>query len=250
MSNFYYRDGEVIRNRNGLAVGFAVDESGKKSFPLYALVVECGHCNNGYYVPMMITVYAKDKEHARMDVLENVPRLKRDRRDCIKACFEITELEKLFIESINSHDPYLQAKDDVIVEEVLERQLLLEDIARERWDRKEFERVKTADDVGYYHALERYFAPRVKGAKLQFQKSVNKDELLSDFFRCATQRYGTEIGDSYFPLLYYMQYGSKNDLNIFFENNTIMYTDFRSGEFYSLPLPENQHKFVNKYYLY
>ena len=234
-----------VRDKRGVAVDFAPGVSNvNKDLPMYAVVVQCGHCGNGYFIPMIFTTFARDAESAISEILKTVPRVKRDNDRCVLAVYKVNALEKFFIDSIEKHDEYIRTtKKGVIFED---RRIMYPDFAQRMF--KYGHQVKLAEDYDRKYVLERFFAPRIAGSKLYYPVNVNKDELLKEYFTVSTERYGVEKGDSFFPMLYFLRYGPENDLGIMFENDTVMYTDKKTGGTFVLKIPQNQLKYLTKYY--
>lgn len=234
MANKNIRDGNFLRNnKGGVYYSLGSDEDEKKC---YAVIVKCGHCGDGYYIPIMFTTKSNNV-HTAIEDIKMTPRVKREKQDCVLDAFEISELEKFIIDAVNDHDDYLKGyveKDSWRMEDRRIASFMSEDAD-----------VKTADEYHYYDVLARAFAPRRVGSELIVPTRINRKELLQEFFRCAAIRYGYKREDPFFPMLYYMQYGEENDMGIKFENNTLSY-DFKNESF-SYPIKENVLKYFERF---
>lgn len=201
--------------------GSPIRKYGSDDDKCYAVVVKCGHCGEGYFIPIMMTAKCKDIESA-IEYVKATPRLQRSRKDVVLAAFEITPLERFFIESINDHDSYLRgyfSKDDFeIVNARIFHGRKFSYKGKDK-DRDGFDEIKTADMFDNFHVLQRAFAPRYFGEKLVYPTRVNRDELLHEYFKQATIRFGIKRGDAFFPSLYYQMYGNGNDLGIKYVNS-------------------------------
>ena len=234
MANKMIRDGNFLRDRHGgVFASLGSDEDEKKC---YAVIVKCGHCGDGFYIPIMFTTKANNVHTAIRDI-KMTPRVKREKSDCVLDAFEISELEKFVIDAINDHDDYLKGfveKDSLKMED--------RRIATFWEDESD---LKTAEEYHYYDVLARAFAPRYVGSNLIVPTRINRKELLQEFFKIAAVRYGFKREDPFFPMLYFLQYGEENDLGIKFEDNSILY-NFKNEEFI-YPLKDNMLKYVEKY---
>lgn len=234
MANKMIRDGEFLRDKHGgVFTSLGSDEDRKKC---YAVIVKCGHCGEGFYIPIMFTTRSGSVHNAIEDI-KMTPRVKREKSDCVLDAFEISELEKFVIDAINDHDDYLKGYVEKDSWKMEDRRIAT------YWDDESA--IRTADEYHYYDVLARTFAPRYVGSQLIIPTRINRKELLQEFFKCAAVRYGFKREDPFFPMLYYMQYGEANDLGIKFDNNTISY-NFKSEDF-EFPLKESMLKYVERY---
>lgn len=234
MANKMIRDGNFLRDRHGgVFASLGSDEDKKKC---YAVIVKCGHCGDGFYIPIMFTTRSSNVYMAIEDI-KMTPRVKREKSDCVLDAFEISELEKFVIDAINDHDDYLKGfveKDSLKMED---RRIAT------FWDDESD--LKTAEEYHYYDVLARAFAPRYVGSNLIVPTRINRKELLQEFFKIAAVRYGFKREDPFFPMLYYLQYGKENDLGIKFEDDSILY-NFKNEEFI-YPLKDNMLKYFERY---
>ena len=86
-----FKGGQILRNEQGNAFAYLSGE-GKP----YAVIVKCGHCGEGYYIPIMFTTIAESKELAAAAVKMN-PRVKREDPSCILEVFEITGFADILV---------------------------------------------------------------------------------------------------------------------------------------------------------
>ena len=213
MANRFIRDGDYVRDGRGR---ICADLSSDKS-KCYAVIVMCGHCGDGFYIPIMFSTFADTVSNAIAQI-KMAPRVKREKSDCVLDAFEITELEKFFVDSYNDRDPYLKGTLERSSKQMEERKVL------KNWKNlKNIDSIKTADQYSYYSVLERSFAPRYVGSELVTPSRVNKNELLKEMFKCAAIRYGVMRDDPFFLFLYYLQYGKNNDLEIVLNGDKLTY---------------------------
>ena len=234
MANKKVRDGDFLRDENGGAC-FSLGRAEDKN-KCYAVIVRCGHCGDGYYIPIMFTTKAINVKSAIEDI-KMTPKVKRDKVYCVLDAFEISELEKFIIDAVNDHDDYLKGyvEEDSWRMEDRRIAMVFDDGMN----------VKTADEYHYYDVLARAFAPRRVGSELIVPTRINRKELLQEFFRCAAIRYGYKREDPFFPMLYYMQYGEDNDMGIRLKNNTISF-DFKNESF-NYPVSEKVLKYFERF---
>lgn len=234
MANKMIRDGEFIRDKKGgVLASLGSDEERTKC---YAVIVECGHCGRGYYIPIMFTTRASSVQNAIKDI-KMTPKVKREKIDCVLDAFEITELEKFTIDALNDHDDYLLGyveKDSKKMDERRIASFIDDDIT-----------VRTADEYHYYDVLARAFAPRYVGSDLIVPTRINRKELVEEFMKVGAVRYGIKREDPFFPMLYFLECGEDNELGIKLEGNTLSY-DFK-GERFEYSLDEKFMKYVDKF---
>ena len=75
----------------------------------FQVTAKCGHVGKGRYVPINFAVYAENAHEASQRAL-TFPRVKRNRKDAIIDCVEITHEEYMVLLDANRRDPYLKAK--------------------------------------------------------------------------------------------------------------------------------------------
>ena len=214
MANKMIRDGEFIRDRSGgVVTSLGSDEERTKC---YAVIVECGHCGRGYYIPIMFTTRASNIQNAIKDI-KMTPKVKREKVNCVLDAFEITELEKFTIDALNDHDDYLLGyveKDSGKMKERRIASFINED-----------ESVRTADEYHYYDVLARAFAPRYVGSDLIVPTRINRKELVDEFMKVGAIRYGIKREDPFFPMLYFLERGEDNELGIKLDGNILTCDD-------------------------
>ena len=80
--------------------------SQKKYFQVTA---KCGHLGKRRYIPINFAVYAENA-HEAAQLAKRFPRVKKQCKDAILACIEITHEEFMALLDANRRDSYLQAK--------------------------------------------------------------------------------------------------------------------------------------------
>ena len=223
MSNKNVRDGEFIRDMRGSVIKILDNDAERNK--CYAVIVKCGHCGDGFYIPIMFTTRAKNVQNAIEDI-KMTPRVKREKSDCILDAFEITELEKFTIDAVNDHDDYLKG--------FVEKDTWKMDDRRIATVFSDDAEIRTADQYHYYDVLARVFAPRYVGSELIVPSRINRKELIQEFMKVAAIRYGIKRDDPFFPMLYYMECGEDNDLGIKFDGKTLSYNFKNENFIYSL----------------
>lgn len=195
----------------------------------YAVIARCGHCGNGYFIPIMFGIVAKDLQTA-IEVAKIKPRVKRLSTNAILDAFEVTFVQRLFIDAVNSRDAYLR-NNVVPNEDYLHSRRLANpkpSIYKSRQEREDVIDVhmiidQTADDFAERDVLQRFFAPIKQGDKYVYRNRVNHQELLDEFFYQNTIKYGILKDSPYFIILYYQIYGEDNPLHITYKDNALEY---------------------------
>ena len=232
MSSKVSRDDKYLIDKFGSRITRLHSENDKR----FAVIVRCGHCGDGNFIPIMFTVLCKDI-YTAIEAVKTNPRVQRDKEDVILAAFEITEHEQFFIEAINDHDPYLRGmhrKDD---DQILDRRVYAfndKHSINSAYNKRLDERIiKTADEYRPYYVLERTFAPRRQGNKIvPATTRINKDELLKEFFKASCIRFSIKQGNPFMLCLYYQQYGKNNELGIKYETGYLhFYSDGKKRTF-------------------
>ncbi len=220
-SNQYVRDGYIF-NEYGVVGTYRESEDDKS----YAVIARCGHCGNGYFIPIMFGVVAKDIKTA-IEVTKIRPRVKRVGTEAILDAFEITFVQKLFIDAVNSHDSYLRGEvgpnDEYLHRRRIARQEPEKFKHRQDWEDPLHVVYRTSDDYIERDVLQRFFAPERQGDKLVYKNRVNHQELLDEFFYQNTIKLGIIKEYTYFISLYYQMYGEGNRLNITYKNGAFEY---------------------------
>ena len=195
----------------------------------FAVIIMCGHCGNGYYIPVLFSCYCKDIETA-IERIKAMPRVKRDYKDVIIDAFEIDDKENYFIKSINDHDPYLlgyDGEDDELLQaRRLPTKLRIEKILENYSDATDSELkslIETADSFDEKYVIQRYYAPRIQGGKVTYLKRFDRKEFLEEYFTRETFRLGIRKRDLHFISMYYQIYGKNNKLGIKYSDGYLIY---------------------------
>ena len=239
------RDGDFLVDRNGSPITKISSENDK----CFAVIVRCGHCGDGYFIPIMFTARSKDI-YTAIESIKTNSRVQRNKKDVVLAAFEITEHEQFFIESINDHDPYLRGlhrKDD---DQILDRRVYSDyenySVSNKERNRRLDDRViKTADEYRPYYVLERAFAPRQQGDRIvPASRKINKDELFKEYFKCNCIRHSVKKGNPFLLVLYYQQYGKNNELGLEYERGYLHF--FSDGKQRTFEVPDEMCKFLDE----
>lgn len=243
MPSKFIKSGNNIVNTSGNYIREIHSDNDK----CFAVIAKCGHCGDGFYIPIMFTQKCRDRETA-VELVKLNARVKRDQKDVILDSFEITEKERLLINAINDHDPYIRKdnKRNYLLKgsmEILERRIATDlsesyEPSKRRLAKNVTDRhFKLAQKYKDYYVLERAYAPRFVGSELIFTNRVNRRELLDEFFRQNTLRYGIRKGNPFFMGLYYQLYGKNNDLGIVYDNGNFIYEN--DGKRFTCQIPES-----------
>ena len=202
----------------------AEDDSQNKNF---AIVAKCGHVGDGYFVPILFSTCAKDKESAK-EIIRNYPRVKNHVHDCILATKEISYIEDIFIKTINRFDPYLtfSAKKSEMDARKMVASSFIESLSSGRREKKWADRrfnVKLAKDFPPYLTLQRYFSPSLVGEEYVYPKNVDMDLLLRDFFISRTRYLGLQRGNAQILICYYKVFGPDNQFGVQLDDEKVTY---------------------------
>lgn len=223
------KENSYIYDRNGGYMGRLLDEDNKgKEF---LLVVKCGHCGTGYYIPVIFSCYSKDKETA-IQRIKGMPRVKGDQDDFLLDCFEVSKAESYLVKAINDHDPYLcggpnEEYDEVrkcarrCMQDARVKQILKdnEGISDEELSRI----IKTADMFKERYVLQRYFGPMIRNGELYHLNKYSRKQMLEEYFAHSVLRLGIQGGDVYFLSMLYQIYGKNNPLGLVYDNGKFLY---------------------------
>lgn len=238
---FITKNGIVYDTYSGSIVKeFGNNEEDNKS---YASVAMCGHCGNGYYIPILFAHQAVSKNDIPQ-LVKNTSRVKRDFKYHLLSIEEIDYLEYLLIEAINDSDNYLiPQKEEFARNDIEERRVMLPDLVKliSEGDKKEIQKryeinnipaVKTADMYPSYMVLQRRFAPQRKYSEKQhkdfysFPQKVKIHDFLEDYFTAKVfelfiiKRSKTKIA---IMAMYYQLYGENNKLGVHYENGKLYF---------------------------
>ncbi len=212
---------EYLLDKNGSPIEM-LQRQGK----CYAVILKCGHCGNGYFIPLIVCERAQNI-HSAITLAKRMPRVKRDKRDAVIDAFEITYFEKFFIEKINDRDGYRLGKVLEDDQETLERRILEKRVSDnpEHYEH-EYRSTpvqKTSAQYEEKYALERFCAPIKQGTKYIYPSHINKQELLNEIFKQSAFEYGIKEDDELFISLYYQYFGEPNELGIVFDGENFSY---------------------------
>ena len=82
----------------------------KEKAKSFKVVCMCGHVGRRRYIPIAFAIKAKDGKEAAK-IARGLPRVKRQRRDAVISCVEISEEQYRELRRINKEDPYLSCKN-------------------------------------------------------------------------------------------------------------------------------------------
>lgn len=214
----------------------------------YAVITKCGHCGDGYYIPIIFTAHCKDV-YTAIEIIKTIPRVKRDKKDAIIDAFEVTPMQAMFIDAINDRDPYLRGYFDKDTPELQVRRVANElrcaAIIKNNEDSYSQEELKnligTADTYHDAMVLQRYYAPIFQGNRLIFNRKINRTQMLDEFFTQAALRQGVRKGNVFFMSLYYQMYGKNNELGLVYDNGWFVFREY-NGKLHSFTIPDEYHE--------
>ncbi|MBQ7453027.1 MAG: hypothetical protein IJS68_02030 [Clostridia bacterium] len=164
-----------------------IDEN--KNCKLFGMVVMCGHCTTGHYIPILFSVIAPNMQDA-IEKAKHFPRVKfKDNvknPNAILAAYEITPTESKILFTINDHDPYLtEMKNSKGEQQFVDREVINPNYISKISTIKDGHRIvvpKYSDEYDNKHVLQRFFAPIKQGDKMVYRKAPRKEELLYEYF--------------------------------------------------------------------
>lgn len=191
----------------------------------------------------MFPIYAIDAKTAA-EIAKEIPRVKRERKECVLAVYEVSFLEFFIIEMINNKDPYLNDNYlDVSDEEISRRRVALpESRNAQNFEGKAYRdnvfRDKTADMYDDDCVLQKYFGPIKNGDYYIYPTNANKVDLLNEYIDVNCAKLGIKQKNITILSAYYQLYGENNRLGISFDGWRLF---FKRGERdVSVPLKTEQ----------
>lgn len=241
MSVKTYRNGGYIYTKKGHVLSQTRAESENK---YYAVITRCGHCGDGYFMPIMFQIYARSVDAAIAEA-RTFPRVRSHKKDAIIDAFEISPEQALFIQFVNDVDPYLNGyavEDDDFTRNrrvALEPKSDYEYNKRSDSHQKEADEIKTANEYVADYVLERYCAPIREGDHYVYPKSIHRNAFIKDYFNEKCYRNGIHKGRPHFLSVYYQIYGKDNDLGLQVDaEKKIFICPHRSGNITYVDIPE------------
>ena len=197
----------------------------------YAVVIKCGHCGNGYFIPIIATIETKNKDFA-IDLAKNLPRVKKSNKYSVMGMKEVSVEEFRLLQHINDCDKYLTGTNANELEDLYDRRVIMEEAIMDlenygknkrtfNYDRLD---IKEAKDYAPKYVLQRYVAPTYMGEKLVYPRNINMYRMLDEYFYYNTFELGIKGGSTPALSLYYQIYGENNPLNIDYDDEYIKYT--------------------------
>lgn len=251
-SKLYNKNGYLYNARGSQLRQIWSDSDKNKA---YAVIAMCGHCGDGYYIPIIFPKCCIDAESA-IEAVKVIPKVKRNKKNVILDVFEISTLENMFLELVNDRDPYLKGfftKDD---KELLDRRVVYKEsfleVSKCEKNLSDIELVeiygiKTADEYYNNQVLQRYFAPVLQGTRLIFPKKVaNRQEMMEEYYLQNCLRLGIRKNNVTIISLYYQMYGEDNPLGIHYKNKNFTYKDMHNNIFYFAIPEKHLHKLQEK----
>lgn len=234
-SNLFRKDGYLV-DKNGSPIT-KVESENKKPF---AIIAKCGHCGNGYFIPIVFVEFNENIDMA-IESVKQTPRVKRDQRGAILDAFQISREEGLILNMINDHDPYLKGYFGKGDNHILERRVVNERKS-ETGELSVYDdygyHIKTADEYSDVYAIEKFFAPTIQNGRLVYPKRINRKALIDEHLKQSCLRIGLRKHNASLISLYYQIYGKNNELGIIYKNGSFFFKDERGyADVCNLPEP-------------
>lgn len=225
-----------LYNLKGGLLNTIVDPDGNNKE--YAVIAKCGHCELGYFIPIMFLQYAKDAKLAAEATRIN-GFVKHDDKDCILDVVELHGLEYTFIENANRGDPFLNGyitkDDDAMINRQVADDPNIDYYKNNPTITPPTQNIKTADAYYPVQTLEKAYAPIFDGNKYIYPRNLNAKQLLHDFIREKTFMRGVIKGDISYLSLYYQMYGENNELGIKLKDNKFYCFAKNTRKVYEIP---------------
>lgn len=237
MAKFAISNGIFYDTRTGSAQMIS-DEDANTEY--YAIIVQGGHCGNGYYMPCLVPINAKSKELAIVSA-RNVGKAKSFRKNIILGTIKISQQEFHALKNIAMYNLYLTHNDNNdSMKRILEARIAMPEAIDYKgtgaYGMIPLEMVRTADQYPDRLVLQKYLAPSYYGDKLVYPRNINMRNLLDDYFYYNTIELGLNHQRSAIIGYYYQLYGEDNNLKIKYNNGTLSYP--YKGKIITIPVPE------------
>ena len=224
----YNKDGGIVR------VLHSVGEPDK----YFGVIAKCGHCGDGYFIPIVFEVKARDIEAAK-EIALNFPRVKKNVKGTIIDAFEISENEYCFIHEVNKmHESYLNSHyngyNNENSDQIRDRRIAinLEESNLPNYIRRQCDNriIRTKDDYDkLWNMFERNFAPIKVGDKYVYP-NFNRQKAMRDYYYSSTLRFGINNSNTYLMVLYHRLFGDNNEIGIKVEDEYVQYIKEKNGQ--------------------
>ena len=257
MSNIkIFNDDLVINTRSGLIHAIEPENEEIKN---YAVVMMCGHCGVGYFLPSLYVFTARSTQEA-LEIAKTLRRVKKTNKNKVLALAEIDRITSRVLGYINHNDNnYYAHVHSSKIPDLEERRIPLpekvqqddsEDCSREQIQK---DSVKTADQYDKKYVLQRFCAPSRYGDQLVYPKNINMNQLIEEYIHESTLNLGIKQRKVLSLVYYYQKYGENNDLGVRYSDGKMFYKNLKGKvEFLNVPKPsipyleEAKEKFLAK----
>lgn len=217
----------------------------------YAVVLKCGHCGTGYFIPVIFTITASSSEMA-VEIAKKLGRVKKTAKNMVLGITMVDRKTYLALEHINDCDPYFYTVAEN-VPDLHERRVAMEglvdfreyDTPRRNTNKIPKSSIKTADQYEDKYVLQRYFAPVRYGEKLVYRKKVDMKKLIDEYLYYNTIELGIKRQKVNALSFYYQIYGENNELGISYTNGVISYKN-KDGDIRGLAVPEGMTRYLDE----
>ena len=248
MSDFGILDENIILNTR---TGELKNVDLSNSTDSYAVILKCGHCGKGYFIPLLFTITANSPEMA-VEIATKLGKVKKSAKSVVLGVEKIDQKTYLALEHINDCDPYFYTTTDGVFD-LYERRVAMEGLVDfeesdipKRNTKIPKSVIKTADKYDDKYVLQRYFAPVRYGEKLVFPKKANMKQLIDEYLYYNTIELGFKRRKVNALSFYYQIYGENNNLGIKYNNGVVSFKDLNSDKIHYIEVPENMKKHLDQ----
>lgn len=248
MKQYEITEDRTLRDVDTGSIKYYPDVDGNLKY--YAIAVKFGHCGNGYFIPIIAAVSAKNKEYA-VDIAKNIGGVKHTNKYCILGMKEITKAEHGLLIHINDCDPYIRADDAKTVEDLYSRRVIMKETLSKLKEKHAEDighlTIKTRDDYEDKYVLQRFLAPYYVGKEkenLLFPGELNMKQVLDEYYYFNVLELGIKQGRVNALAMYYQIYGDDNNLGISYKNGYMYYTD-ENGDEQRSKIPDTMYKYLD-----
>lgn len=216
---FDTRTGSVIEDLNSEHIPF-------EEHKYYAALTKCGHCGDGYFMPVLFEISAPNK-HSAIEEIKNKRRVKHGGDEYILAFTEITFDEYRFLEIVNDTNDFIMTTNLNENSPIIRQKRVIEparasgfiqdvqaSVGEEAGLSIAKRDIRTADKYGSGMILQRATAPSWYGDKLVYPSKINLRELLEPYFAECVKNGLNSRFQATFIRRYYILYGENNSLGL------------------------------------
>ena len=167
-----------------------MENTNNKKKKTYAVIIQGGHCGNGYFIPILTWRKGTDEKEVN-EQLSDFSRLKKGSSRHNMYMTEITLMEGLLIEFINNYDEYLtssnmdEANDDrrLVIPKMLDIYNNIQGGYQKNQNRySDKNSIKTRDSFSEDYPIQRHIGPHLVDRQYVYDRDIDMHALLKDYF--------------------------------------------------------------------